>query len=215
MIKRLFAALLTSLLLFQTALAQAVINPNPAVPAPQAYVSGMWYLPFYFGTTGSNLTLSANTMVFSPFVVFSPITIKALAVRISTADSGGNLQIAVYAQSTTTGRPTGAPLGYTGSISTTSTGPASGSASSNFTLMPGIYYAAFNADNSTVTIGAMNSNTGQGLSNSSTLSNLISGSNQTNVSLSVSQTFGTWPNVTGDTFTEGNSVLPYIAMEEN
>lgn len=175
-----------------------------ASPPFPAYIAGNYYLPPGV-TVGAGTAPPVNTIRCVPFQIFQPVTIQAIGTRITTLSASGNVQFAIYANNAATGRPTGTALGATGSLSTTLTGVFSAApAGGNFTLQPGTYWSAVNQDNSTA---AYRTNaTGQSfttaLIGTATEASITNASTSAALTISTAQTFGTWPDLTGASFTE-------------
>jgi hypothetical protein len=168
------------------------------------YIPGNWYLP-YAASGGTGSALAANTISILPMILKSRVSISQLGARITTGSAGGNVQLALYAHLASSGRPTGAALGSTGSISTTSTGVISAAlAGGNITLEPGLYWTGINADNATVALVTHTSSQAQTamMVGSATLGDILWGSTGLQVGLTLAQSYGSWPDVTGQTWTE-------------
>jgi len=172
------------------------------------YISGNWY----HGNTGVALangaTLAANTVRMIPFVFKTRVTISALATRITTASSGGNIQLAIYDHNSATGFPTGPARATTASISTTATGPQPSTGAplvaGDTTFEAGIYWLAVNSDNSTAVCQAYAAaQVVAGYMIGSPVLSDVTGAGTTGIlALSVaSQTFGTWNDFTSAPFT--------------
>lgn len=169
------------------------------------YVSGN----FYQGNGGVQVTtgaaIPANSIRAIPFVIKARVTISQLATRISTVSAGGNIQVAVYANNPATGRPTGNALCATGNLSTAAVAAvAANLVGGNTVLEAGIYWFFVNSDNS---VAACQAYAGASvlagyLIGSSTLNNITTGGTSVTLALTLSQTFGTWPDVTAASFTE-------------
>lgn len=171
------------------------------------YVAGRWYQPID-GTVSGGSAIPASTVRAIPFVLVRPVMITNLGTRINTAASGGNIQLAIYGAHATTFAPTGAALASTGSISTTSTGTVSAAITQTSVLLqPGLYWMAVNADataGGTVicqTQGAASSNMSAKIG-STTLANIASGAGTASIAYTVTQTFGSWPDLTGASLSE-------------
>jgi hypothetical protein len=183
-------------------LATYALSVDPIHPG---YVAGRWY----FAEPGQIVAASAigvNSIRFMPFRIFKPVTITQLGARVTTLSAAGNFQLAIYANNSTTDRPTGNPLGATGNMSTgTATNVAAVLAGGNITLQPGLYWSAICQDNGTACYTALAttyvSNTGV-LIGTATQATLCSSTASVGWYLSLAQTFGTWPDVTGGGFTE-------------
>lgn len=175
------------------------LQPHPG------FVPGRWYNPLPGSVAAATSAAGANAIKLLPFYLEQPITISALAVRITTLAAAGNCQAAIYAHDPATGTPTGAALCSTGNISTAAAGAVSANLGSNATLQPGLYWMATNQDNGTVIfqlfaaslIGLIGHFVG-----STTLATLTSGAATGMIGYSIAQAFGTWPNLTGAAFAE-------------
>lgn len=169
------------------------------------YIVSNWYVPV--GVQIGNFAGAnpgANSIRMLPAFIKERITLNALGVRVATLSAGGNVQAAIYANNPATGRPQGSPLASTASMPTASV--ASVNAAVSVQLEPGIYWFATCMDNATATLVTMvNTSTGplSATIGSATQSNDLGGGGFTG--LSVAGTFGTWPNMTGQTFTELNN----------
>lgn len=169
------------------------------------YVAGKWYKSILGVTAANSGVVTASQMRFLPFQIKQRITISDLGCVINTASAGNNIQLAIYANDPATGRPTGNPVANTGSISTTSTGFVSAAISGgNKTLEPGWYWLSINSDNTVALVQTVSGTTvlGGALIGSATTSIIGAAANVSGFALLVTQTFGTWPDVTSATFTE-------------
>ena len=180
------------------------------------YLAGNWYVPG--GPNGLNVGAApgAGSIRLFPGFVKQRITINNLGLRITTLSGGGNVQAAVYANNFATMRPTGNALVSTASMSTTSTGSVSASAS--LQLEPGVmYWFATNCDNGTAVFTAVaNANTWISAAlGSSTQANDVGAGTGGQVGLTVSQTFGTWPDLTSGSFAElaGSGTIPIVQFQ--
>ncbi len=173
------------------------------------YVSGRWYLPWGIdGTAGPGAAIAtANARLF-PFFVPRSFTLSALGCRITTAAAAGNIQLAIYASSTTTGLPT-TLVAHTASISTTSTGVVNSAVvegSGSVSIPSGLYWMAINADataGATVVCQAPAAATLTRIMSaigSATQSDISSGANNVIGQHSVAMAFNTWTaDITGTT----------------
>lgn len=181
------------------------------------YVSGRYYIPFH-GASNAGASPSANSLRLIPFVVQQSVTISDLATRVNTLSAGGNVQFAVYASNASTLRPTGNALASTASISTAATGAVTGALSGNITLTPGLqYWLASNCDNGTAVFASLGASGTYGavMIGSSTLVNVFPAGGQCLGGLFVAQTFGTWPDLTSGSFTDGTNppTIPIAAFK--
>lgn len=168
------------------------------------YIVGNWYIPAGVSVLTSGSAGGTNNIRMFPAYIKERITINALGVRISTLFSTGNVQAAIYANNPATGRPTGAVLASTASMSTTSA--ASVNAAVSVQLEPGLYWFATCMDNATSALLAVSNMMGSGAAAT------IGSATQANVAgvgslggLLVTGTFGTWPSMTSATFSELNN----------
>jgi hypothetical protein len=192
------------------ATASAAVWVETALAEQPAYVSNHWYL-------GPDMSVAAGTpptadaMQFAPLLIKARVTLSTLGVRITTSETGGNLQLALYANDPAAGRPTGDAVATTAGISTSSTGVVSATiAGGSVTLEPGMYWASFNLDstaggNVAVQVPAPDNHPTASLVGSASQANLGSSGADNLVSLYVSQSYGTWPDVTSATFVEGST----------
>ena len=186
----------------------AALSALHAAPAAvNTYISGNWYLPPYV-TVAASSALVANRISMIPLICPASMSVKAMGARVGTAVSGGNIALAIYANNPATGRPTGTPLGSTGSITTVATGPVNATPTGGyFTLPAGVYWAAVNADataGGTVVVETQSGASGTAgyMIGSQTQGNISDSSSGTRLTLYVAQTFGTWPDLTAVTPTE-------------
>ena len=177
-------------------------------------ISNNWYAPD-LTQIGPGVAVAASTIYFAPFFVLQPITVQALGVHVNTTSAGGNVQLAIYASNSATGRPTGSALCSTASLSVASAVAVSGTAACGL-LLPGVmYWSAANDDNSTATFAGINVNGTRTswLFGSATLANVANATNGDGPNgVSTPQTFGTWPSVTSATFTEVETLIPPVVF---
>ncbi|MES2444718.1 MAG: hypothetical protein V4574_17990 [Pseudomonadota bacterium] len=181
-----------------------------ALADEQGYISGNWYLaPDIAVAAGTPPTADAIQLV--PLVIKARVSLASLGVRIVTAEHGGNLQLALYANDPATGRPTSTAVAATASISTASTGPVSAAiAGGAVTLEPGLYWAGFNLDSIAggmvaVQVPSPESHPTAALIGTATQANLGASASDDLVSLFVAQAYGSWPDLTAATFVEGST----------
>ena len=181
------------------------------------YIANNFYLPMN-SVVSAGIALTANSIRSTPFFLPQPVTITHLGVRITTAAAAGNLKVAIYANNATTGRPTGAALASTGNIATDSATIISAAiAETSVTLQPGVYWMCAWADNATVVCRAQNTSSGTGpqLIGSATEANINNTSTGSGFTVACAKTYGSWPNMTSESFTEatgtGNAILHWKA----
>lgn len=170
------------------------------------HVAGRWYPPMRGVSVANGTALAQDAIRFIPWLLGEAITISELGARMNTNAAGQNVQFAIYASNPATKRPTGAALGATANVSTAgSAGPLSAALTANVTLTPGLYFLAINSSSSTpvFTVIATADSTIAGLLGSTSLSALMGGSSAALMLYSLTaKTFGTWPDVTAETFSE-------------
>lgn len=180
-----------------------------ALADEQGYIAGNWYIAPGI-TVAAGATPPADAMQMVPLTIKARVTLASLGVRIVTAEHGGNLQLALYANDPATGRPTGTAVATTAGISTASTGPVSAAiAGGNVTLEPGLYWACFNLDSVAgdmvaVQVPSPDNHPTAALVGSATQANLGGSAGDDLVSLYVAQAYGSWPDLTSATFVEGS-----------
>lgn len=182
------------------------------------YIAANWYMPQRFAALSAGVALTSNTIYYTPFLIERRVTISDLGLNINTASAGNNIKLAIYANNAATGRPTGAPLAETGNMSTTSTGIVTADITgANVTLDPGIYWVAMWADNSVVVVRVINRDSSAShfpaLIGTATTGNIGLSTGRPVIHLTSAETYGTWPDAAGETFTEvGQSQLSVAFM---
>ena len=163
------------------------------------YAANRWYTPFGVDGAGTGGALgAASTIYLFPGLIAQKCTLNALGCHISGTAAVGNIQLAVYANSSAM-RPTGTALASTASISTNSANTGVNAAVS-VQLDAGWYWFAANGDNTTATFNTVTSSLAPGLIGAASQNaGLFNG---TAYGLSVAQTFGTWPDLTSGSFTD-------------
>jgi hypothetical protein len=106
-----------------------------------SYVSGKYYST-WANVTGAAAVPAVDVVYFYPFQVFAPVTMKSLHARVVTAGAGSAVKVGIWANSTVSNLPLGAP------IVADNTGQATTSSNSNTTsniadtlFPPGWYWA--------------------------------------------------------------------------
>lgn len=178
---------------------QGLEVPVAPIPYPR-YVSGKWRLASMDQAIAGGQAPGANSIRLYPFYIYSPVTIDKLGLCVTTLFAGGNVQAAIYGSDPATLDPTGSALVSTASISAAGTGSVEGAAA--YTLAAGLYWAATNCDNATNTFDA-NGSTSTWMARaigSATQSECFTTGGGTLSGYTFAQTFGTWPDLTGQTF---------------
>lgn len=191
---------------FRTAFSKANSNFTELYSGAFAeYLAGNWYIPRDVSVVGNGSAPGSGSIRLYPVLIKELVTINALGVRVTTLSAGGNVQAAIYANNPATMRPTGAALASSASMSTASV--ANVNAAISLQLTPGLYWFATNSDNGTSILTAFSSTTAQAaaLIGSSSQSACL-GSGTGLMGLTVTQTFGTWPDLTSGSFAEVGSI---------
>lgn len=161
------------------------------------YVAGRWYFPQISATIANGAAVGLNTIIFTPVFILKPVTVDALAAYVPAAASGVNCQLALYANNPATVSPTGNALCQTASLSLGTAGNIVGTVTPVL-VAPGMYWLAVNRDGN----AALTAYTAAG---GADIAALI-GISATNPFIAVNdfrplrgftQTFGTWPDMTG------------------
>ena len=170
------------------------------------YLANRWYPPgpvIPSVATGSVVTL--DVMRFCPVFIRRPVTITQMGVRTGTGASG-NCQLAIYANNTTTMRPTGTPLGATGNISTLNafTNITGSFAGGDVAISaPGVYWFGFNVSHSNATFSQVSwaqALLGE-LLGGDTIPDIMASSVVHIVGVTAAEAFGTWPDVSATPWT--------------
>lgn len=165
---------------------------------------------YYMGTTpllsASPVAPGAGSLRAYPVFIRRRVTIVEIALRVSTA-AAGNVQVAVYAAHATSQMPTGSPVYSSPSLSTAATGAISATGLT-LTLAPGIYWIVTNCDNATAIFTSKStSSTDLVEFVGATVSTDIINAAAALTGYSKTQTFGTWPTLTGSFATDGWALL--------
>jgi hypothetical protein len=185
------------------------------------YKAGNWIMPYY-GNIGSGAASTANTIYFIPFFVWQDVTIggasaNMLGVRVSALVASSSFQLAIYNASSTTNLPTGTALATTANMSGATAAVVTSTATpSSLALSSGkLYWAAVNGSAAigyqAIIAASIGMNAFWG--NSSASGGINTGNASVGPSsLSLAQTFGTWPDVSSSTFTEETGLKLYTIM---
>lgn len=172
------------------------------------YVSGNWYNPYASAVLATGTAFgAAGTIVFVPFVITAPVTIKALGIRVITISAAGNLAIGIYAHNYATGRPTGTPLATLLGLSTGTATGVSANLATPLTLQPGLYWFATQCDNTTATFISLSNTVGWtgGLVGAAGFNVILGSANFSLAPTVLGGTYGTLGDMTSATFTDSNS----------
>jgi hypothetical protein len=169
------------------------------------YVAGLWYVPYGITSLSAGGALPQNSIRLLPCIIPATVTIKGLGARVTTVGTT-NVQLALYANDPALNRPTGTAIVSTGNLANTGTGPVGATGNvTQATLSPGIYWMAINNNDATCALVTQNI--------ASPLMTQLCGSTAFAINtgaasawhLSFAQTFGTWPDLTAQVFTEVNA----------
>lgn len=155
---------------------------------------------------------TADTIYFTPFVIKEATSIDRLAIRVLTGVASGEVQLAVYAASATTGRPAGSALADTGVVGAT-VATLVDAAVTPVTLQPGVYYFALQGNNTTLRWVSLNTAAGTAVaeySGTDTAAALFNSSGGMAVLVTASQAYGTWP--TDPTITVSGSTAALMPL---
>jgi Collagen triple helix repeat (20 copies) len=166
--------------------------------------SGTQWYGIFPGNNAVGSAASNNQTRLTPFIIRERMTISQLGVKVSTLSSGGNIQLGLYKDAVdASGMHQPANLiDHTGSLSTTTASFVSGPLGANQQLEAGMYWMGWNSDNGVAKVQSPVVSDG--------LVGVMVGSiTGTNVSSAasitgrwVTQTFGTWANLGGSTFSD-------------
>ena len=175
------------------------------VPGFDGYSSGGFYIADGVGVPVAGTAGSANTIYFHPFILLGDVTVDSLVARVATAAASGNFQMALYAAAATTRLPTGAVL-YSSASQTTASAATIEDTGPSLALTSGLYWAAVNKDTSAATATFL-SNSSSGFRTaqripSQSAATLMPSNGVTLPGFSKSQTFNTWPTLTGSFATD-------------
>jgi len=178
---------------------QDVVHPG--------YVAGNWYAPAP-STLGAGQATTTGAIRMIPFFLPRPITIQALAVRITTLVASGNVKVAIYTNNPATANPAGLPLAQTGDLTTAAAGTVSETLGTNVRLESGTYWMALQVDSTAGTGGVVlqtypTSYAGSAFLTGGTLANISSAAATSAPTRTVAQAYGTFPDMTGASISQG------------
>lgn len=180
------------------------------------FISGNWYNPVGQRIFSSAGNPGINTIFFTPFPCPIDVSLQKLGFRVGGTAAVGNIQAAVYASNPLTLKPTGNALVATASMSTAAANTNINSAAVVTLRANQLYWMAENIDNATavfLTVSPITSDSGNTIGSSSQVN--LGGSLTNNmVGYSFAQTFGTWPDMTGQTVADSTSTsIPIVQMQ--
>lgn len=181
------------------------------------YVAGRWYLPFDAGVLAAGSALTTASIKFVPFFVGDTLKLTDLGVRITTLAAGGLIGCAIYENyPSANNRPQGNPLASVLGLSTAAAAMVSAAAAA--TLTAGMYWFGVQPDAVAGGVvccqayGPASSPAGwlTGSTNADRISDSAAGVRSI---LTVNNTYGSWPNLTGASFTDTTgsvTAIPYM-----
>lgn len=171
---------------------------NPTAASPDLYAVGNYITPAN-ATVSSGSTVVANTIYLYPFKVERGARVNELGARVNVAVASSSFQLAIY------NSVNGLPASLLSSTADMSSAAATilSSTITETTLDPSrLYWFAANA-NAAITYVSVSANTTHAnmLIGAPTLSAIYSSSSVSAWNRLFSQTYGTWPDLTGQTTT--------------
>lgn len=166
------------------------------------YLAGATYQPFGIGALAVGAANTTTTYYGFNGAILDTVTITNLCAKVTTAQALSNVQIAIY--QVAGGRPT-TLVDHTASIATIGTGVKCGAPSlGNLTLPPGLYAFIMEEDTAGLvfdSISTVQANMAQ-LQGANTATNAFATSANLAGYDSATAVYGTWPSLTGTTWTE-------------
>lgn len=116
---------------------------SPGMPITHSpYIAGRPYST-YPGYAASSAVAAVDTIYLYQFPVYSLITVTSLQVRVVTGGAGSSVKMAIYANSSVSDRPLGAPVIVDNTGQATTANNTTVSADTTDTvLLPGFYWVA-------------------------------------------------------------------------
>lgn len=177
------------------------------------YVAGRRYVPFGMGAPVAGVAGVIGTTFMGAGVIKSRCTLSELHIRMTTAGATGNYALAIYAHDPLKPGPTGLPLATSVNGATGTTGPMTVALNANVTLEPGIYWFAYQADQSSPIYLSQGSSSSNHLALFGSAGHPIGNGAASQASgFSINGTFGTWPDLTSASLTEQSSRAPYVGF---
>ncbi len=177
------------------------------------YVSGNYYHGVN-GVVSAGAVAGGGTIRLHPIIIKERCTLTELGARVTTSESGKSFQLAIYAADPASKLPTGNPLGATSNLSAGSTGAMTASiVGGGVTLNPGLYWLGINGDMTTAIFQVYGINTTFLASViGGTAAQISSGTGSSMPYVTITQAFGTWPDLTGAGFGRGSASSAYSAI---
>lgn len=186
-----------------------------AAATPNWYKIGNWFTPV--NTVAANGgSFLVNRIYLTPFSVNRAVSINELGARVTTALAASLFQLAIYGSSA--GLPTGLPLAATADMSG-ATATVLSAVVTQFTLQPGeIYWMSANVSGTGNTLTflspSVNSTYHSAMIGGETLATISSAATNVQWNRWVSQTYGTWPDLTSvSTALIASNLAPIVFMK--
>jgi hypothetical protein len=156
--------------------------------------------------TSTSAAAASGLVRMYPFILRKQMTLAAMMARVQTVGLG-SFQLAIYANDSTTMRPTGTVLARTGDMSTLALATVTANVvGGNVVLPAGIYWACSNVDatSAVAVFQAINLNQAvqTGITGALTADTASSAATATTVTFTTPMAYNTWSTMTGATFTE-------------
>lgn len=189
-----------------------------------AYVAGRYYLPSGLSTPFQSGSNGANSIRCTTAYFRGQAHLDVLGVSVAVTAASGNVQAAIYAINAATGLPTGTALATTGNLSTAAQNAVTGTVNGGTPVLLGsainaytLYAFCTNMDATAGPTAQINATQNNAANISADLgastATLAAAGNQAGLgSWSVSQAFGTWPDLTAASFTANNFGGPVLIM---
>lgn len=190
-------------------------QPPPSDSFPN-YAPAWWYSLAPDAALLAGAVLVASTLVLVPCLIRRRVSVQQLGARITTLAAGGNIQLGVYGARAIDNQPTGQAIMRTANIATDAAGAVAsavlnvaGSAGApGIAIDRGLYWFGVNADASAggtaiMQVSAAAAAAFAALVGSATQSDISSAAAVASLYRKISATFGTWPDLTSATFTNG------------
>jgi hypothetical protein len=213
MFRKLFILLAALLWSFQAS-ADGLYGGGAGGAAPlqaPAYQASKWYSDEYSATLVAGTALVITTTYCYPSYIRSTFTTNSLGVSISTLGVGS---IAAALYNDNGGRP-GTLIVASGSVADTATGTTPLAISSTQLIGPAVIWKCFQGSDTTVRLLSFGSALQYFASmlGATALSAVLNTTSQTTFITVTGGTFGTWANLTGAAFVDGNTnTMPSIAI---
>lgn len=174
------------------------------------YVSGRSYHANLNGII-AGAAVTANSARGILLVAKEQVTTRQLGVRVSTAQSGANIQLAIYGSDPATLMPT-TLRANTANMSVAATGPVMGDLISNVTLEPGLYWLMYLGDATTAVFTAYVANTQMAAILGGTPAQIMSNAATAMSYVAWNMTAGSWIDLTGVAPTAWGNSTAYAAI---